>query len=293
MQQQRRPQGSLARPARQQRGWSSAWIELFEDAGIDAQSLDRTGPVSGHVLPLPKPPAGTILQAASPTRAKRSPPANVTTFETIDLAAVKRKQQTMWSTATSVIASSIHIVAERLADSASICCCGHACSTSPAAPATPGHRRGPLRLRRHLHGLRPRPARAWPRSARTERASTSSSCSMTPRRSYADGSFDAVTRVRRDVRAARRPGRVRARPRVPPRRLTAPRAGRRTASARLFRATGAHVRRPPLSRRRQHEVVAELVGDEVDLLGRRRRGLAWSRDAAEFIVECAPTTARR
>ena len=43
------------------------------------------------------------------------------TFETIDLTAVTRKQQTMWSSGDfGVIASLIHIVAERLADSADL-----------------------------------------------------------------------------------------------------------------------------------------------------------------------------
>ena len=86
------------------------------------------------------------------------------TFETIDLAAVKRKQQAMWASGDfGVIAALIHIVAERLADSADLVA-GSRVLDVAGGTGNARDRRRPLRLRGHLHRLRPRAARARSRA---------------------------------------------------------------------------------------------------------------------------------
>lgn len=213
------------------------------------------------------------------------------TFETVDLAAVKRKQQTMWSSGDfGVIASLIHIVAERLVDSADLvagsrvldvaggtgnaaiaaarCGCDVTCTDYVPALLERG------RERANAEGF--------------DITFAEADAEALP---YADGTFDAVTSVfgvmfaphqhqaaSELVRVCRPGGLIALASWTPDGFL-----------GELFRATGAHVPPPagvpsPLFWGSEAGV-SELLGDDVDSIRTRRRMFMWRfRDAAEFIT---------
>jgi SAM-dependent methyltransferase len=213
------------------------------------------------------------------------------TTETLDLAAIKRGQQAMWASGDfGVIAALIHVVAERLADSADLVAgsrvldvaggtgnaaiaaarCGCRVICTDYVPALLDRGRERARAERLDIEFEPADAEALP---------------------FADGEFDAVLSVFGAMFAPNQP-------RAAAELVRACRPGGLIGLAswtpegflgEWFRATAAHVPPPagvasPL-RWGTEAGVAELLGDKVDSIRTRRRTFTWRfRSAAEYVA---------
>ena len=213
------------------------------------------------------------------------------TTETVDLAAIKRGQQAMWASGDfGVIATLIHVVAERLADSADLVAGSRvldvAGGTGNAAIAAA--RLGCLvTCTDYVPALLER-GRERARAERLDIEFEEADAEALP---YTDGEYDAVLSVFGTMFAPDQP-------RAAAELLRVSRPGAIIALASWtpegllgdwFRATAQHVPPPagvasPL-RWGTEAGIAELLGDDVDSIRTRRRMFTWRfRDAAEMVA---------
>jgi SAM-dependent methyltransferase len=212
-------------------------------------------------------------------------------IETIDLAAVKRGQQAMWSSGDfGVVAALIHVVAERLADSVDLVAGSRvldvAGGTGNAAIAA-----ARLGCRVTCTDYVPALLERGRERARAERLDVAFETADAEALPYADGEYDAVLSV---FGAMFAPDQPRAAAELT--RVCRPGGLIGLASwtpegflGDYFRTTAAHVPPPagvasPL-RWGTEAGIKELLGDEVGTIRTRRRMFTWRfRDAAEFVA---------
>jgi SAM-dependent methyltransferase len=213
------------------------------------------------------------------------------TIETVDLAAIKRGQQAMWASGDfGVIATLIHVVAERLVDSVDLAAGSRvldvAGGTGNAAIAA-----ARLGCRVTCTDYVPALLERGRERARAERLDVEFATADAEALPFADGEYDAVLSV---FGAMFAPDQARAAAEL----LRVCRPGGLVGLAswtpdgflgEWFRATAAHVPPPagvasPL-RWGTEAGIAELLGDEVGDIRTRRRTFTWRfRDAAEFVA---------